>query len=188
MIKFSFPTTPHNRLSMWFYDHFLDGDTEAQKGKWFAQFTQLVSGKAGTKYLRTVWHKRTWPDSRGCLHSTLQYRDYGGNVDWLFKGRKECYVLCLVYLGNMHHGLPQSLIARWGSQSVEQLKEDASGHLYAHKEASVREISLMTCVMGTLGGRAKGDLGVDLWCIGDQRSREESISNWVPGHRNKNTS
>lgn len=54
MIKFSFPTTPHNRLSMWYYDHFLDGDTEAQKAKWFAQFTQLVSGKIGTKYLRTV--------------------------------------------------------------------------------------------------------------------------------------
>lgn len=77
-------------------------------------------------------------------------------IDFL---REERNGLCLVYLGNTHNGPLESLIARWGSQSVEQLKEDDSGPLYTHKEASVRETRLMMYLMGTLGGRTKGRPG-----------------------------
>lgn len=89
MITFSSITTPYKRQCLWYCDHFTDGDTETQRAKWLAQFTQLVSGRAGTEHLRTVWHKscmQLW--SIGIMEEIL--------ID--FWGGKEGFGL--VYLGN----------------------------------------------------------------------------------------
>ena len=78
-------------------------------------------------------------------------------IDFL---REERNILCLVCLGNVHNGLLESFIAKWGSQSMELWKEGDSGPLYPQQGGMCeRGTRHMTCLMGTLGGRTKGGPG-----------------------------